>query len=182
MLAASSLFSNDAGMSQCASCGSIVLFSKLAKCICAAAAAAAAAGAAAAAAAGAAAAVAAALSSATRCSERKYLKWRAVAQIELRLEALHLAEHFRDEKRHALLHLLSDAAAGITFFLMLALMREGRASLFSTIGRIFGGLSDTAKAFLIIASMSPARDMACTDSASEHACCTSMPEGYDQLC
>lgn len=72
--------------------------------------------------------------------------------MELSREARHLVEEFKDRKRQALLHLLSDGAAGTTFFLMLAFMRELRVSLFSTVGRIFGGLSDTAKAFLIIAS------------------------------
>ena len=50
-------------------------------------------------------------------------------QTELRREALHLAEEFRERNRTALLNLLSD----------------------STIGRVFSGFSDTATAFLIIA-------------------------------
>lgn len=73
-------------------------------------------------------------------------------QIELRREAHHLVEEFKERKREALLHLLSDGAAAFTFFGLLAFVKNGRKSLFNTMSRIFGGLSDTAKAFLIIAS------------------------------
>ncbi|KAK9808357.1 hypothetical protein WJX73_005703 [Symbiochloris irregularis] len=76
----------------------------------------------------------------------------AEMQIELRREAHHLMDEFKERKRTAVLHLLSDGTAGTTFFGLLTFVKNGRKSLFSTMSRIFGGLSDTAKAFLIIAS------------------------------
>ena len=72
-------------------------------------------------------------------------------QAEMRREALHLVEEFRERNRAALLNLLADGTAGTTLFAMLARYTEGRVALFNTIGRVFTGLSDTAKAFLIIA-------------------------------
>lgn len=91
-------------------------------------------------------------------------------------------EEFEHHKRTALLHLLSDGAAFSTFFLMLGFMREARASLFSTIGRIFGGLSDTAKAFLIIASRAPCRGI--SGLASMQLLCLSLRarDGVQHLC
>lgn len=72
--------------------------------------------------------------------------------MELRREALRLAEEFREHNRVALLNLLSDGTTAFTLFLLLLRNTEGRGALFRTIGRIFSGFSDTAKAFLIIAS------------------------------
>ncbi|KAK9917370.1 hypothetical protein WJX75_003623 [Coccomyxa subellipsoidea] len=73
-------------------------------------------------------------------------------QMELRREALRLAEEFRGHNRVALLNLLSDSATALTGFALLLRGSEGRGALFRTIGRLFSGFSDTAKAFLIIAS------------------------------
>lgn len=72
--------------------------------------------------------------------------------MELRREALRLAEEFRGHNRVALLNLLSDSATALTGFALLLRGSEGRGALFRTIGRLFSGFSDTAKAFLIIAS------------------------------
>ena len=52
-------------------------------------------------------------------------------------------------------HVGAACAAGtsaLTLFGMLLRNTDGREALFRTIGRIFGGFSDTGKAFLIIAS------------------------------
>lgn len=49
------------------------------------------------------------------------------------------------------MNLLSDSTAALTLFAMLLRNTEGRTALFSTCGRVISGLSDTAKAFLIIA-------------------------------
>ncbi|CAK0741175.1 hypothetical protein CVIRNUC_001305 [Coccomyxa viridis] len=73
-------------------------------------------------------------------------------QAELRREALHLAEGFRERNRTALLNLLSDSTIALTGFVLLLRNSEGRGALFGTIGRVFSGFSDTAKAFLIIAT------------------------------
>ena len=43
-------------------------------------------------------------------------------------------------------------SAALALFGILLRNGDGRGALFRTIGRIFGGFSDTAKAFLIIAS------------------------------
>ena len=48
--------------------------------------------------------------------------------------------------------MISDSTTGILVFVILAQNTEGRGQLFRTISRVFGGLSDTAKAFIIIAS------------------------------
>ena len=73
-------------------------------------------------------------------------------QTELRREALRLAEEFRERNRTALLNLLSDSTIALTGFILLLRSSNGRGALFRTIGRVFSGFSDTAKAFLIIAS------------------------------
>lgn len=52
----------------------------------------------------------------------------------------------------ALVNVISDSTTGILGFAMIAQISEGRALLFRTISRVFSGLSDTAKAFIIIAS------------------------------
>ena len=52
----------------------------------------------------------------------------------------------------ALLNVLSDSTTGLLGFAIIAQNTEGRAILFRTISRVFAGLSDTAKAFIIIAS------------------------------
>ena len=63
-----------------------------------------------------------------------------------------LVHEFREDNKQALLNVISDSITGILLFVILASNHEGRDVLFRTVGRVFGGLSDTAKAFLIIAS------------------------------
>ncbi len=60
--------------------------------------------------------------------------------------------------------------SALTLFGMLLAGTEGRAALFRTLGRIFGGFSDTAKAFLIIASARTHPSLKAT--ASEHCGCS----------
>ena len=93
------------------------------------------------------------------------------AQMEMVREAHHLVGEFKEHKKHALLNLLSDSVAGTTFFVTLAAARDARAALFSTLDRIWSGLSDTAKAFIIIASAraAPARMQAGTPAAGHAA-------------
>lgn len=50
-----------------------------------------------------------------------------------------------------MLNVLSDGTAGTVLFAILARRSSGRANLFRTLSRFASGLSDTAKAFLIIA-------------------------------
>lgn len=54
--------------------------------------------------------------------------------------------------RQCLLNVVADSTTGVLGFVILAKDAEGRGQLFRTIGRVFGGFSDTAKAFIIIAS------------------------------
>jgi len=54
--------------------------------------------------------------------------------------------------RQCLLNVVADSTTGLLGFAMLVRDTEGRGQLFRTAGRIFGGFSDTAKAFIIIAS------------------------------
>jgi len=54
--------------------------------------------------------------------------------------------------RQCLLNVVADSTTGLLGFAILARDTEGRGQLFRTSGRIFGGFSDTAKAFIIIAS------------------------------
>jgi CemA family len=63
-----------------------------------------------------------------------------------------LVLEFREDNKQALLNVISDTITGILLFVILVSNHEGREVLFRTVGRVFGGLSDTAKAFLIIAS------------------------------
>jgi hypothetical protein len=68
----------------------------------------------------------------------------------LRAEAARFEAEARAANKRALLNVVSDSTAGVAAFAVL--LRDGsqRAILFRTIGRVFTGLSDTAKAFLII--------------------------------
>lgn len=68
----------------------------------------------------------------------------------LRGTALHLNEEFKEANKRAMLNVVSDTTSGIVFFIMLGRQTVQRQILFRTIGRVFTGLSDTAKAFLII--------------------------------
>lgn len=71
---------------------------------------------------------------------------------DARAEATALATEFRDRNERALVDLASDSAAATVGFAALARPTPGRAAFFGAVGRVFSGLSDTAKAFLIIAS------------------------------
>ncbi|KAI7845727.1 hypothetical protein COHA_000643 [Chlorella ohadii] len=64
--------------------------------------------------------------------------------------AKHLDHEFREANKKALLNVVSDVTSGIVFFAMLSQQVPERQILFRTFGRIFTGLSDTSKAFLII--------------------------------
>ena len=72
-------------------------------------------------------------------------------QIELRREAKHLAKHFKERNRDALLNVLADGTTGSLIFIIILQKTEAREHFFRTASRFASGLSDTAKAFLIIA-------------------------------
>ena len=72
--------------------------------------------------------------------------------LDARAEARSLAAEFRGRNERAVADLAQDSTAAVVLFLCLLFPSEGRAALFSALGRVFSGLSDTAKAFLIIAS------------------------------
>ncbi len=65
-------------------------------------------------------------------------------------EALAFSGEKREENKRALLNIVSDSTSAAVFFLLLGRDNSPRAILFRTIGRVFTGLSDTAKAFIII--------------------------------
>lgn len=65
-------------------------------------------------------------------------------------EAVAFAEEKKEYNKHSLLNVVSDSSAGIALFVLLLQDTSQRAILFRTIGRVFTGLSDTAKAFIII--------------------------------
>ena len=65
-------------------------------------------------------------------------------------EALAFSGEKREENKRALLNIVSDSTSAAVFFLLLVRDNSPRAILFRTIGRVFTGLSDTAKAFIII--------------------------------
>lgn len=73
-------------------------------------------------------------------------------QAQLKHEAHELVEHFTERNKHNVLNAVSDSITAFTGFGILLKDTEGRGILFRTLGRIFSGLSDTAKAFMIIAS------------------------------
>lgn len=68
----------------------------------------------------------------------------------LREEASHFASDMKQYNKQALLNVVSDSASATALFLLLLRDNSQRVILFRTIGRVFAGLSDTAKAFLII--------------------------------
>ena len=70
----------------------------------------------------------------------------------LQAEAARLDAAFRSRNETALVRLVSDTVLGATAGGMLVLPSPGRAAFFAAIARVFSGLSDMAKAFLIIAS------------------------------
>lgn len=73
-------------------------------------------------------------------------------QAQLRHEAHELVEEFQEKNKHNVLNVISDGISATTGFIILVKDKEGRGILFRTFGRVFSGLSDTAKAFMIIAS------------------------------
>ncbi len=72
--------------------------------------------------------------------------------LDARAEAKSLAAEFRNRNERAVVDLTQDSTAAVVLFLFLLFPSRGRAAFFGAFGRIFSGLSDTAKAFLIIAS------------------------------
>lgn len=84
----------------------------------------------------------------------------AIGKIAPRSEAeilMHLAEfaaEVQEEERHhneeTLITAVSDSISGMTLFGILATEMRGRDALFNTLGRLFDGLSDIAKAVMII--------------------------------
>lgn len=72
--------------------------------------------------------------------------------LDARAEAKSLEKEFRERNERAIVDLAQDSAAALAGFFFVALPSQGRAAFFGAFGRIFSGLSDTAKAFLIIAS------------------------------
>jgi hypothetical protein len=68
----------------------------------------------------------------------------------LHQEALEFAAEMREENKNCLLNIVSDSTSAAIFFLLLVQDNSPRAIMFRTIGRVFTGLSDTAKAFIII--------------------------------
>ena len=65
-------------------------------------------------------------------------------------EALRFSDDMKAYNRQSMLNVVSDSMAGASLFVLLLRDNSQRAILFRTIGRVFAGLSDTAKAFLII--------------------------------
>ncbi|KAL6777324.1 CEM1 [Auxenochlorella protothecoides x Auxenochlorella symbiontica] len=68
----------------------------------------------------------------------------------LRAEAKRIQGEYKAYNRAALTNLVSDSVTGSLIFAALLQNNSQRTILFRTIGRILSGLSDTAKAFLII--------------------------------
>ncbi|KAL4852856.1 Chloroplast envelope membrane protein [Chlorella vulgaris] len=69
---------------------------------------------------------------------------------QLHHSAVELAEKFREDNKRSMLNAVSDLTSASVFFIILARQVPQRQILFRTFGRVFTGLSDTAKAFLII--------------------------------
>lgn len=68
----------------------------------------------------------------------------------LRVEAVHFADNMKVYNRQSLVNVVSDSCSGAALFVLLLQDTSQRAILFRTVGRVFTGLSDTAKAFIII--------------------------------
>jgi hypothetical protein len=64
--------------------------------------------------------------------------------------AAQVQEEERHHNQHNIVTLLSDSVSGAVIFSMLLQPTDGRNALFSTMSRLFEGLSDIAKAVLII--------------------------------
>jgi len=72
--------------------------------------------------------------------------------MQLRREAVEVAEEIRRENREAVENVVSDSVFSVVFMFLVLRDNIGRSVLFRTMGRAFGGLSDTGKAFLIISA------------------------------
>lgn len=68
----------------------------------------------------------------------------------LRHFALEVEEEEKKANENRVITLLSDSISGSVLFYMLARESDGRVALYNTISRLFEGLSDIAKALLII--------------------------------
>lgn len=66
------------------------------------------------------------------------------------LACLQFQEEEREKNEANLMTLVSDSISAMVFFIMFVRDTDAREALFSTIGRLFEGLSDIAKAVLII--------------------------------
>lgn len=60
-------------------------------------------------------------------------------------KAHELNDEFIERNKQAMLNVLSDSISGLVLFIIVLYADEGMEALFSTGGRLFGGLSDTAK-------------------------------------
>jgi hypothetical protein len=74
----------------------------------------------------------------------------AAMLVHLREEAVHFSDNMKAYNRQSLVNAVSDSCSGAALFVLLVQDTSQRAILFRTVGRVFTGLSDTAKAFLII--------------------------------
>lgn len=63
---------------------------------------------------------------------------------------LQYQEEEREKNEASLMTLVSDSISAMVFFIMFVRDNDAREALFSTIGRLFEGLSDIAKAVMII--------------------------------
>jgi len=65
-------------------------------------------------------------------------------------EAGRLGEEYMAKNKGAVLNAVSDSVSGVVFVVLLAYMQEARRVIMQTLNRLVGGMSDSAKAFLII--------------------------------
>jgi CemA family len=71
-------------------------------------------------------------------------------QHHLQQTALHFQEEKQHEIRVGMVNIISDLTTLTVFFISLATRAEGRELLTNTIGRVSQGMSQTAKAFILI--------------------------------
>lgn len=76
---------------------------------------------------------------------------------------MHLAKEYKERNRQSMLNVLSDSTTASLIFGILLRKTEGRAHFFRTLARFASGLSDTAKAFLIIAGAAFTAYLCCSD-------------------
>jgi hypothetical protein len=63
---------------------------------------------------------------------------------------LQFQEEEREKNERGLMTVVSDSISAMVLFVMVVRDTEGRSALFNTLGRLFEGLSDIAKAVMII--------------------------------